>query len=119
MRKLGKKAYRKRRKLSAVANSISAGNPGLPLLRGCTQRVVLAVEPVVVVVIVVVSVPGIKPSRGARIISMLVAAARTGRLIIRRTAGERSLSVTHYNITKHAPAHREALTFLSELARRY
>lgn len=33
-RKLGKKAYRKRRKLSAAANSISAGNPGLPLLRG-------------------------------------------------------------------------------------
>lgn len=41
-RKLGKKAYRKRRKLSAAANSISAGNPGLPLLRGVlSQRVFL------------------------------------------------------------------------------
>lgn len=39
-RKLSKKAYRKRRKLSAAANSISTGNPGLPLLReereGCS-----------------------------------------------------------------------------------
>lgn len=32
-RKLDKKAYRKRRKLSATANSISAGNPELPLSR--------------------------------------------------------------------------------------
>lgn len=52
-RKLGKKAYRKRRKLSAAANSISAGNPGLPLLKGReipSRRVVLAAETVVVVV---------------------------------------------------------------------
>lgn len=40
-RKLGKKAYRKRRKLSTAANSISAGNPELPLLRGDSQRAFL------------------------------------------------------------------------------
>lgn len=99
MRKLGKKAYRKRRNLSAVANSIFAGNPELPFSRA-SQRNVLTTEfphsfPFAV------TVSGIKPSR-VRIISTLVAVVQTGRLIIRRAAGGRSLSVTRWqNMRQH------------------
>lgn len=96
-RKLDKKAYRKRRKLSAAANSISTDNPGLPLLRDVSHRAFLQPSSHTRRFVL-----GIKSSRDARIISALVRSrANRKRLIIRRAAGYvRSLSVTHWQNTR-------------------